>query len=254
MLLLLSPAKSIDTTNPAPTSDYSQPRLLAHSAELVAAARKLTQADLMELMAISEKIADLNVTRFAEWTQPFTPENSKTAVHSFTGDVYQGMNAGAWSSEILAQAQQRLRILSGLYGLLRPLDLMQAYRLEMGIGLRNERGNTLYAFWKNTITPALNADLAASGFDTVLNLASEEYFKAIDTKTLNAKLINVAFKEERNGKLKIISFSAKRARGMMADFVLRNHITEAADLAAFDLDNYTYSTSLSTAQDLVFVR
>ena len=255
MILLISPSKSLDFATLAPNfAGFTQPRLTAHSELLITEARKFAQSDIMKMMHVSEKIADLNVQRFADWRLPFTAENSKQAVYAFTGDVYAGMQVQDWTAENVDAAQSRLRILSGLYGVLRPLDLMQAYRLEMGIALRNERGNNLYAFWRKTVTEALNADLAQAQTKTVLNLASEEYFKAVDTKTLDANVINVAFKEERNGKLKIISFSAKRARGSMADFVLRNNITNENDLQAFDKDSYVFEQSLSSATSLVFVR
>jgi uncharacterized protein len=255
MLLLLSPSKSLDFTASAP--DFvrcTQPQLTAHSAQLIAEARKLSQSDIMQMMHVSEKIADLNLQRFTDWQLPFTPENSKPALYAFTGDVYTGMNVAAWTSQEANLAQAQIRILSGLYGVLRPFDLMQAYRLEMGIALRNERGRNLYAFWKKTITEALNADLAKAQTKTIVNLASEEYFKAVDTKTLNANVINVAFKEERNGVLKIISFSAKRARGSMADFIIRNAITNENDLQAFDKDGYVFNENLSSSNNLVFIR
>ena len=159
MFLLLSPSKSLDFETPAFTTDYSQHRLSHESAALISVVRKLSRSDLMQMMHVSEKIADLNVARFAEWSLPFTPENSRPALAAFTGDVYQGLQARNWSGADIAFAQAHLRILSGLYGLLRPLDLVQAYRLEMGIGLATERGKTLYAFWKTVLTEALNADL-----------------------------------------------------------------------------------------------
>jgi cytoplasmic iron level regulating protein YaaA (DUF328/UPF0246 family) len=254
MLLLLSPAKSLDFDTAAPTTEYTQPRLLAHSAKLIEEARKMQRDDVMKLMRVSEKIADLNVARFADWALPFSIKNSKPALFAFTGDVYQGMNPLAWTASETNLAQSKIRILSGLYGILRPLDLMQAYRLEMGCALPNENGKNLYAFWKNTLTKTLNDDLKTANMDIVLNLASDEYFKALDTKMLQANLINTTFKEERNGKLKIISFSAKRARGSMADFVIRNNITQITDLQAFNTDNYTYRTDLSAENNLVFTR
>ena len=254
MLILLSPSKSLDFENSASTAAPTLPRLLPQSADLIRIARTLSPADLMQLMGVSENIAALNTARFAQWQTPFTPENAKSALFAFTGDVYQGMQPLAWHDDTVQYAQQKVRILSGLYGVLRPLDLIQPYRLEMKIGLRNAQGSNLYAFWKNDITALLNADLAAQGEATVLNLASNEYFKAIDPKKLQATIYNVAFKELRNGAYKIISFSAKRARGKMCDYVVQHKITQISDLQGFTADNYSYEPTLSTPQNLVFVR
>ncbi len=254
MLLLISPAKSLNFEKPALQYGATQPRQLAESEKLVEIARKLERVDLMQMMDVSEKIADLNVERFATWQQPFTEENAKPAVFAFTGDVYQGMKAENWSQTDADFAQKHLRILSGLYGVLRPLDLMQAYRLEMGISLKNQLGNNLYAFWKNKIAPVLKQDLAAQGDDILINLASNEYFSAVDNKQLGATIYNVAFKELRGNVYKVISFNAKRARGEMASFIIKNRLKSVADLRTFQADNYFYNEEMSSEFELVFTK
>jgi uncharacterized protein len=238
LILLLSPSKSLRELPLRRNDSPSQPRLLHESIKLLLLAQGLDRVALMELMHISEKIADLNVARFAAWQLPFTPENAQPAIFAFTGDVYQGMQPEAWSVNDAAFAQNHVRILSGLYGILRPLDLIQAYRLEMGIALRNERGSNLYHFWKQILPPLLGSDLAEQGDAVVLNLASEEYFKAIDTKNLAGKVYNIDFKELRNHKYRVISFSAKRARGMMANYIVKNRLNTIASLYGFNEDNY----------------
>jgi cytoplasmic iron level regulating protein YaaA (DUF328/UPF0246 family) len=235
---------------PKTGAEYSQPNFLNQSAELISTVRNFSTADLMEFMSISEKLAELNRQRFSEWNTPFTPANAKPAALAFTGDVYDGLDAPSLNTRDLQFAQQNLRILSGLYGLLRPLDLIQPYRLEMGRPLKTSDADNLYGFWKQTITESLNQ---LPG-ELVLNLASQEYFKAVDKKALNKQIISPVFKDEKNGKLKIISFYAKRARGLMARFVIENRITTARELAAFNVNGYTYSEDLSSETSPVFTR
>lgn len=213
--------------------------------------QKKSRADLQALMNISENIADLNKERFKNFSSEFTLANSKPALFAFKGDVYRKMNVEDYSQEQLAFAQEHLRILSGLYGLLKPLDLMQPYRLEMGIKLKNKKADDLYGFWQNKITKALD-EAATDG--TVINLASQEYFKAINPKKLKAKVIHITFKEYREGKYKIIAIFAKQARGLMANYIIENQINEPELLKLFNVDQYEYSEQLSTADEWVFIR
>ncbi len=254
MLTLLSPAKSLDFETAAPKLVCTQPRLLAQSQILVDIARKCTSNDLIQLMSVSENIAALNVVRFADWQQPFTTKNAKPALFAFTGDVYQGMQPSAWTTKDVKFAQENLRILSGLYGLLRPLDLMQAYRLEMGIALANPKGKNLYTFWKEQIVATLNEDLVVQKQKIIINLASDEYFKAVDLKKLDAEVYTTEFRDFKNGVYKIISFNAKKARGMMADFIVRNKIKNPKHLQAFDSNGYRYDVERSTARNFVFLK
>jgi cytoplasmic iron level regulating protein YaaA (DUF328/UPF0246 family) len=235
---------------PEKGAEYSQPDFLDQSAELISTVRNFSTADFMEFMSISEKLAELNRQRFSDWNTPFTPANAQSAAFAFTGDVYDGLDAPSLNAADLHFAQQNLRILSGLYGLLRPLDLIQPYRLEMGRPLKTSDADNLYGFWTPTITAALNQ---LPG-ELVLNLASQEYFKAVDKKALNKQIISPVFKDEKNGKLKIISFYAKRARGLMARFVIENRITNARKLTAFNLSGYSYAPDLSSETTPVFTR
>jgi len=205
-------------------------------------------------MSISEKLAQLNYDRYASWEEEFTKENSRPAILAFTGDVYQGMALVEWTKDDFSTAQARVRILSGLYGVLRPLDLMQPYRLEMGTKLPNKRGKNLYEFWGDSLTNSLNADLKKSGSNYVVNLASNEYFSAVKKKVLDGALITPVFKDEKNGKFKIISFFAKKARGMMADFIVRGDITDPKALQKFKTAGYHFSKAESTEGTLVFLR
>jgi cytoplasmic iron level regulating protein YaaA (DUF328/UPF0246 family) len=254
MLLLVSPAKDLDLTPAALPLPVTNPALLAEATELAAICKTLTPADLSSLMHISDKLAGLNAARFAQWQPPFTPDNAKAALFMFNGDVYQGLDAATLSADDLNFAQQQLRILSGLYGVLRPLDLMQAYRLEMGTSLANPAGKDLYAFWKSRLTTHLNRELAALNTDTVLNLASQEYFKAVDPKALQARVISPEFKDLKNGQYKIISFYAKKARGLMARYVIQQRLTTAEGIKGFDLAGYYYSPELSSPDKPVFLR
>ena len=235
MLMVISPAKTLDYETPPATQRFTQPQYLDHSQELILQLRELTPAQISELMHVSDKIGGLNAARFGSWTPAFTPENAKQALLAFKGDVYTGLNAQTFSEADFDYAQQHLRMLSGLYGLLRPLDLMQPYRLEMGTKLANARGKDLYAFWGTRISEWLNEALADQGDDVLLNLASNEYFSAVKRNALNARIINTEFKDLKNGQYKIISFYAKKARGMMSRFVIEERINDPATLKQFDV-------------------
>lgn len=254
MLIVVSPAKKLDFETPSPTPKYTQSTLLTHSQELIDRCVKLTPADLSSLMGISDQLAGLNAARFGEWTLPFTTDNAKQAVLAFSGDVYTGLQAYDFDEKSFDFAQDHLRILSGLYGLLKPLDLVQAYRLEMGTKLDNERGKNLYEFWGDIITDNLNSAIAEQGDDVLINLASNEYFKSVKKKNLNATIITPAFKDWKNGQYKMISFYAKKARGLMANYVIKNKITHVDDLKNFNSAGYGFSEALSKGNDWVFTR
>jgi cytoplasmic iron level regulating protein YaaA (DUF328/UPF0246 family) len=254
MLIVVSPAKNLDYETPPATTTYTQPELLAHAQPLIEVCKTLTPADLSSLMHISDKLAGLNVARFSSWSMPFTTDNAKQAVLAFNGDVYGGLDAGSFSDADFDYSQNHLRILSGLYGLLKPLDLMQPYRLEMGTKLANPRGKNLYDFWGSTITDTLNEALAASETPILVNLASNEYFKAVKKKQLNGQLISPAFKDQKNGQYKVISFYAKKARGLMARYIIQNQITTMEELIKFDLAGYQYHAAFSTPDAPVFTR
>ena len=253
MIVVLSPAKSLDYT-PVDYKHFSQPRLLEMSEELVGNLRKKSSKKLQQLMGVSEKIADLNVERFSNFSQPFTPENAKPAMYAFNGDVYIGLNAADFTGDEVDFAQKHIRILSGLYGLLKPLDLMQPYRLEMGTPLKHKRKKNLYEFWNKTITELINDDLAASGSNVLINLASKEYFRSVKPAHLNGEIINVDFKEDRNGVLKVISFNAKKARGKMAHFIVKEGITKKEDLKDLNVDGYIFNDDLSTENNYLFIK
>lgn len=249
MLILISPAKKLDYESPLSTDTHSQPQFLDHAQQLVDQLKSYAPHDIAGLMHLSEKLALLNFERYQEWQQPFTPENARPALLAFKGDVYEGMAAGTMDQATLDYAQDHLRILSGLYGVLRPLDLMQAYRLEMGTSLQNERGKDLYAFWKGIITGQLNADLAASGSEVIVNLASNEYFKSVEKKALQGRLITPAFKDWKNGQYKMISFFAKKARGMMTRYLLENRVDDPAQLLEFAEAGYAFNPELTVKPD-----
>lgn len=257
MLAVVSPAKSMDLESPLPTSQHSLPRLLDRSAALIDILRDYSPSELSSLMRISDELAALNGQRYLEWTTPFTTDNARPAILTFSGDVYQGLNASTrFTEDDYTEAQQTLRILSGLYGLLRPLDLIQPYRLEMGTKLATARGTTLYAYWGSTLTELLKTDLDASPGDKVLvNLASQEYFNAIKPTDLNARIIAPRFEDETaRGGFKVVSFHAKRARGEMASWMIRNQIRQADDLTEFNAVGYRYVTEDSTTNVPVFRR
>lgn len=257
MLILLSPAKSLDYESKLPTRKHTEPRLLDHATELIEVMRTKSVDDIAALMSISMELADLNARRYAEYSPPFTRRNARPAVFAFDGDVYRGMQArDTFTERDLTEAQKTVRILSGLYGVLRPLDLMQPYRLEMGTKLTTSRGDTLYDYWDAVIAPTLNADLAESpGPEVVINLASGEYFRSVDTKALNGTVISPRFLDQApGGDLRIISFAAKWARGAMAAWLVRNRIRSARALRDFDVAGYRYDPTQSTPAEPTFVR
>lgn len=252
MLILLSPAKTLDMTPVARPA--TQPRLLDDTQKLATVLRKKSRASLQTLMHVSESLADLNHGRYQEFSLPFTQENAKVAGLAFRGDVYQDLEAETFTEEEFEFANQQIRILSGLYGVLRPSDLMQAYRLEMGTKLKNRRGKNLYDFWGTRITKVLNDDLEANGDDLILNLASKEYFKSVQPEKLRGRLLTVNFKDEKDGKFRIIAFNAKRARGRMANLITKEGITTAEPLKELVVNDYVYNPDLSTEDDWVFSR
>lgn len=254
MLTLISPAKTLDYETPAQTRRATQPLFLARAEQLVRDARKLSADDLQALMGVSENIALLNHERFLNWQQPFNLQNAKQSVLAFKGDVYIGLDAASLGAEQLAFAQKHLRILSGLYGLLRPLDLIQPYRLEMGLPFANVEGKNLYEFWGSDITDALNAQLRKSGTQTLVNLASNEYYRAVQARALDAEVITPVFKDLKGERYKVISFFAKRARGQMARFILDNALNEPEGMKKFRCDGYRYNKAESTAREWVFTR
>jgi cytoplasmic iron level regulating protein YaaA (DUF328/UPF0246 family) len=257
VLILLSPAKSLDYETRLTTKKHTQPRHLDHSVELIEVMREKSVDEIAELMSISMELADLNARRYAEFQPPFTALNARPAVLAFNGDVYQGMNPRATFDERdFTEAQKTVRILSGLYGVLRPLDLIQPYRLEMGTKLKTSRGDTLYDYWDGVITDTLNADLASSpGPELVINLASGEYFRSVDASALNGTLISPRFLDQTpGGDYRVISFPAKRARGTMAAWLVRNRVRSARALREFDEAGYRYDASQSTRDQPTFVR
>lgn len=254
MLMLISPAKTLDFETPAVTRNSSQPDFLEQSQLLIDELRPLSPADISDLMSISDKLGVLNYERFLNWHTPFDTGNAKQALLAFKGDVYTGLDAGSFKAADFKFAQKHLRILSGLYGLLRPLDLMQPYRLEMGTKFANSGGNNLYEFWGEQITDAINAQLAKNKSELLVNLASNEYYKAVKPKLLNADIITPVFKDLKGGKYKIISFYAKKARGLMAAHIIKNTITDAEQLKGFDAEGYGYNAAMSTAREWVFTR
>ncbi len=254
MLMVISPAKTLDYDTAPVISDYTEPRFVEHSQALIKILRDKSVQDIAELMSLSDKLAALNVARYGSWHPQSTPENAKQALLAFKGDVYTGLNAEDFEAEDFAFAQRHLRMLSGLYGLLRPLDLMQPYRLEMGTRLANPQGKDLYAFWGDQISEWLNQDLAEQGDQVLLNLASQEYFGAVKPKALNARVINTEFRDQKNGQYKIISFYAKKARGLMARYVIKERLTDPQALKDFNLDGYYYDPASSSDDKLVFLR
>ena len=252
MLTVLSPAKTLDFESKESTKKFTQPEFLDEAEYLVEKLRKKSSRQLQNLMDISPDLADLNHDRFAKWSQPFDLDNARQAIFAFTGDVYQGLDVSQLKSDDLAYAQNHIRILSGLYGVLRPLDLMQPYRLEMGTSLKvTPKKDNLYKFWQDTLAKKLNEE---NDDEVLINLASQEYFKAVDKKALKAKIITPVFKDYKNGKYKVIAFFAKKARGAMARFIVQNRINDPEQLQAFDLMDYTYNSNQSTADQPVFTR
>ncbi len=254
MILVLSPAKTLDYESPIAATKHTLPDFIPRSAELVSVLRDMSPAKIGSLMSISDTLAQLNAVRFASWRKTFTETNARQAVLAFDGDVYDGLDARSLNQRQLDWAQKHLRILSGLYGVLRPLDLMQPYRLEMGTRLATRRGKDLYAFWGSEITEALNAALADSKSTALVNLASEEYFKSVRPAELTVPVITPVFEDWKGGKYKIISFFAKRARGLMARYAIDHKITKPEGLKAFDSDGYAYDAAASDAGTWVFRR
>lgn len=254
MLLVVSPAKKLDFESPLATTLTSQSNLLEHSKVLIERCVKLSPDQIATLMKLSDKLAGLNAARFGEWSLPFTVANARQAILAFNGDVYTGLDAASFNEDDFDFAQHHLRILSGLYGLLKPLDLMQAYRLEMGTKLDNVRGSNLYQFWGDIITHELNKTLAEEEDDALINLASNEYFKVVNKKQLKATIITPQFKDWKNGQYKMISFFAKKARGLMARYIIQNQLTDVEKLKSFDVAGYQYNEALTKGNDLVFTR
>ncbi|WP_445156660.1 peroxide stress protein YaaA [Halomonas sp. E14] len=254
MLSVISPAKTLDFETPSTTTVHTQPDFLERSRDLIEILKGYTPPQLSELMSISDKLAGLNAARFTEWCPPFTLDNAKPAAQAFQGDVYVGLEASTFNDGDNAFAQRHLRILSGLYGLLRPLDLIQPYRLEMGTRLPNPAGKDLYAFWKGTLTDALDEAIKHSGSLVLVNLASNEYFKAVDAKRLQARIVTPVFKDEKRGQYKVISFHAKKARGLMAAWMIRERLDDPARLKEFDVAGYRFNSAMSEGDTLVFTR
>jgi cytoplasmic iron level regulating protein YaaA (DUF328/UPF0246 family) len=254
MLIVISPAKTLDYETPAKTKTFTLPDYLDDSAELIHRMREFSALDIAELMKVSSKIAELNFDRFEAWNKNFSEKNAKQAALAFKGDVYTGLDAESFSARDFKFAQSHLRILSGLYGLLRPLDLMQPYRLEMGTKLSNERGKNLYEFWGNTLTDGLNAQLKKIKSEHLINLASNEYFKAVKPKQINGEVITPAFKEYKNGDYKMIGFYAKKARGLLSRYIIQNQLSDVEDIKSFDVEGYKFNKSLSKGNNWVFTR
>ena len=254
MLALISPAKTLDYESALPTDQHTLPRLLEHSQQLIDVSRKLSASEIASLMSVSEKIAQLNVARFRDWQPEFNFSNARQAIFAFKGDVYTGLDAYDLSAQDLEFAQTHLRMLSGLYGLLRPLDLMMPYRLEMGTKLANARGHNLYEFWGDQITQLVNADLAQANSELLVNLASDEYYKSVKESKVKAEIIKPVFLDQKNGKYKVISFYAKKARGLMARYIIQNQLNGAEDLKSFNTDGYYFDAASSMKGELVFKR
>jgi len=254
MLFLLSPAKSLDFDPPAAGVPHTQPLFVPQATELITILKQKSPQDVASLMHLSDSLAGLNVARYQAWSPKFSGKNAKQAVLAFNGDVYDGLDAKTLGANELAWAQDHVCILSGLYGVLRPLDYMQPYRLEMGTKLANPGGKDLYQFWGSQIADYLNTRLAADKTPVVVNLASQEYFKAVDQKALKARVVDCVFEDFKDGKYKIISFYAKRARGLMARFAATRRLSLPEQLKDFDLDGYAFAASQSSAERLVFRR
>ena len=253
MLIVISPAKKLDFA-PVSAANASQPQLLDHAAELLEDLKQLSPQDVCGLMGLSDSLGALNYERFQAWQRPFTEDNAKPAVLAFKGDVYQGLEADTMTDGQLAWAQDHLRILSGLYGLLRPMDLMQPYRLEMGTKFATQRGKDLYAFWGSIITDEINGLLAVATSPVLVNLASNEYFKSVQHKDINGRIITPVFMDKKDDKYKIISFYAKKARGLMSAYIIKNKISAVDGIKNFDTDGYSYNAAMSEGDSWVFTR
>lgn len=254
MLIVISPAKTLDYQTPLPSKKFTQPEFLQESEKLINVLRPMAPDDLVDLMHVSSKIAELNVSRYLNWEQPFSPTNARPAIFAFKGDVYTGLDVQQYNAEDLSFAQKHLRILSGLYGVLRPLDLMQPYRLEMGIKLKNSRGNNLYDFWGSIASEAIDQALQKQKDKLLINLASNEYFKVLKNQSLQAQIITPVFKDFKNGEYKLISFFAKKARGLMASYIIKNRINNIEELTKFSEGGYRFSKKESSDNQLVYLR
>lgn len=254
MLAVISPAKTLDYETALPTDKHTLPRLLDQSEQLIEVCRELSASKIASLMSVSEKIATLNSARFKDWNADFSLANARQAIFAFKGDVYTGLDAYSLTQANLDYAQTHLRMLSGLYGVLRPLDLMMPYRLEMGTKLHNPRGHNLYEFWENQITQLIEKDLEETKTDILVNIASDEYYKAVHEKNIDTQIIKPVFLDQKNGKYKVISFYAKKARGLMARFIIENKIENPEDLKAFNIDGYYFDKDNSNTSELVFKR
>jgi uncharacterized protein len=254
MIITLSPSKGQDFDSPPLSKKYTRPRDLEQSEVLIGELRKLKSKQLQSLMTVSENIASLNVQRYKDFTTPFTTKNAKQALFAFKGDVYGGFDLEHFSEDDFAYAQDHLRILSGLYGCLKPLDLIQPYRLEMKTRLKNPKGETLYQFWDTSITESINRELKKQQQPVLVNLASNEYFKAVKPKLLEGRLLNINFKETKAGKTRVVAIFAKRARGMMADYIIRNRIEDPEDIKKFNLEGYRFNKKLSDDKQWTFER
>ena len=254
MLAVISPAKTLDFDTPSLTDIHTTPDFLDQSQQLIAKLRRLSGREIGSLMSISPALVKLNQQRYRDWQTPFTPANAKPALMAFKGDVYTGFDLEAFKKADFQHAQKCLRILSGLYGVLRPLDLIQPYRLEMGTKLSTRRGKDLYKFWRPIVAETLNEAIQEAGGDTLVNLASNEYFDAVDKKSLKARVVTPVFKDEKNGAYKVISFFAKKARGAMSDFLIRNRISQPEGLKEFDGLGYRFQPDQSQEDLWVFTR
>ncbi len=254
MLITLSPSKGQDFEEESLSKKYSKPADLKDSELLIKELKKINSKKLQEMMTISENIANLNVDRFKSFSTPFTTKNAKQAIFAFKGDVYGGFELESFNEDDYAYAQDHLRILSGLYGCLRPMDLIQPYRLEMKTKLKNDRGDNLYQFWDDRITKSINKELKKQKEAVLINLASNEYFKSVKPKLLEGRLLNITFKETKAGKTRVVAIFAKRARGMMADYIIRNRIEKVEDLKKFKLGGYKFDKDLSDDKQWTFER
>lgn len=254
MKIVISPAKTLDFKSEVPVAEFTEPQFLDRSERLIEALRQLHPADIASLMHVSDKLAVLNFERFQKWHLPFTPDNARQAVYAFDGDVYDGLDIRSLTPQQVDYLKGRLRILSGLYGVLRPLDLIQPYRLEMGSKLGVGESKNLYQFWGSTITDALNLEFLLLENPTLVNLASEEYFKSIIPSSINARIVTPVFMEDRGDRPRVIALMAKRARGMMVRFLAEQNIQEVEDIKTFDYGGYAYNPDLSTLDRWVFVR
>lgn len=254
MITLLSPAKTLDYDSPDLDVQMTTPTFALEANRLIRILKKKKVEEIKSLMHISDNLATLNLDRYKRFSKEYTAENSKSAIMAFKGDVYTGLEAETLSSEALDFTNANVRILSGLYGLLLPFDRMQPYRLEMGTRLENKKGTNLYHYWGDTISKALNKELKSQDSEIIVNLASNEYFKAVDKKKLNAKIINIDFREDKDGEYKFVSFFAKKARGTMTRYIVENKITNPQDLRGFDYDGYRFEEELSAEDKLLFVR